>query len=56
MIQQSRPHLGLGFMVYNPVSIIIRPQEKQFFKENFVFKGKYDGQKTNNYMNEIIKV
>jgi hypothetical protein len=43
-------------MGLNPLSILIRPQEKQIIYENFVFKGKYDGQKTNNYMNEILEV
>jgi len=43
-------------MGLNPLRIVIRPQEIQIIEENLVFKGKYDGQKTNNYMNEILNV
>jgi hypothetical protein len=43
-------------MGLNPLSIVIRPQGQQIIQKNVVFKGKYDGQKTNNYMNEILKV
>jgi len=57
MVQQSRrPFLRLGFMGLNPLRIVIRPQEIQIIEENLVFKGKYDGQKTNNYTNEILNV
>jgi len=43
-------------MGLNPLRIVIGPQEIQIIEENLVFKGKFDGQKTNNYMNEILNV
>jgi hypothetical protein len=39
MVQQSRrPFLGLGFMGFNPLRIVIRPQEIQIIEENLVLK------------------
>jgi len=43
-------------MGLNPLRTVIGQHEIQTTEENLVFKGKYDDQKTNNYMNEILNV